>query len=65
MISMGDDSVVDFIGGRVEFLNYGYEFDESFEFKGFIAAENSDSLTLKYVNFSYNTVYNGRLIYMG
>ena len=61
---MSANSVVDFNGGKVEFLNYGYEYDMSHNFKGFILANDVDSVILKNVDFSYNIVYNGILIWV-
>ena len=59
---MHSNSVIEFDGGRVEFLNYGYEYDESLAFRGFVLAMDVDSLIVRNVVFSYNIVYNGNLI---
>ena len=59
---MDAQSAVDFNGGLVEFLNYGYEYEENLNLKGFIYGNTVESLILKNVDFSYNIAYDDHLI---
>ena len=55
---------IDFNGGRVAHLNYGYEYRNDVEHQGFIYATDIDSLSLKDIILTYNTVYDNSLIYV-